>query len=89
MIERDDDLVGTKDIFFVERSLEDKAQRSCNLCLSSSTGEVRVYTSELVCPQVQERSKLTLVSFVGHACFGGVEEQHCGVGGRIWQLSSN
>ncbi len=61
---------------------------------------VKAYTNELVCPQVQQRlelvypqvrhrSKFTLVSFVGHVDFGGVEEQRCGVGGRIWQLSSN
>ncbi len=51
-IERDDNLVGTKDIFSAERSTEDKAQHLCNLCLFSSTAKVRAYSGELVCLQV-------------------------------------
>jgi hypothetical protein len=33
-----------------------------------------VFLFFVVCPQVRQRLELTLVSFVGHAYFGGVEE---------------
>jgi hypothetical protein len=57
--------------------------------LPSSIANVRAYISELVYPQVRQWSEFTLVSFVGHACFGRVEGQCCGVEGRIWELNSN